>query len=261
MVGLGGCPLPYSVRVGLIDGPVDLAEPALAGTAILSHSVLADGEQPASTAHATGLVSLVAGQGGTDRPAGLAEGATVLSAVAFARDGGLDIARMDRVALALDWLSSMRAEVINLSIAGPENETLGFVLDLVAANGALLIAAAGNDGAGEVSFPASHAGVFGFTAVDAAKRLYRKANLGAGVDFAAPGVDLLVAEGGGTVHRSGTSYAAAVGTAVIAHLSASGKRSAAEVDAALRAGAEDLGQPGRDDRFGWGLIHADGCKN
>lgn len=252
------CPLARRVAVGLIDGPIDPLSPAVKGVNLRARSFLSDADLPGDSAHATDLAALIAGRQGSNRTSGLAVGASLLSAVAFAHGPNGDIARMDSVAEALDWLTGQKADIINMSLAGPRNDSLAYVLELVALAGPALIAATGNDGAPTVSYPASDPNVIAVTAVDIAKRLYRHANRGAEVDFAAPGVDLLVDDGTGPRHLSGTSYATAVGTAVAAHLVAGGAKGSAEVEAQLQTSAEDLGPVGRDDSFGWGLMRASG---
>lgn len=254
----GNCPLPRPVTVGLIDGPIDPQSPPVKGVNMRIRSFLADTDVPGGSAHATDLATLIAARPNSSRTSGLAVGASLLSAVAFAHGPDGDIARMDSVAEALDWLTGQKADIINMSLAGPQNESLAYVLEMVARAGPVLIAATGNDSARTVSYPASDPNVIAITAVDIAKRLYRQANRGAEVDFAAPGVDLLVDDGTGPRHLSGTSYATAVGTAVAAHLVAGGAKSSAEVEAQLKAKAEDLGPVGRDDSSGWGLVRASG---
>lgn len=255
------CPLSRRVAVGLIDGPIDPQSPPIEGVDLRARSFLAGTDMPGGSAHATDLAILIAGRPDRDQTYGLAVGASLISAVAFAHGPDGDIARMDSVAEALDWLTGQKADIINMSLAGPQNDSLGYVLELVARAGPVLIAATGNESARQVSYPASDPNVLAMTAVDIAKRLYRHANRGAEVDFAAPGVDLLVDDGTDPRHLSGTSYATAVGTAVVAHLLAQGAKSYAEVEAQLRTTAQDLGPVGHDDSFGWGLIRASGlCK-
>ena len=264
MVGLDvspACALARPVSVGLLDGPVDTAIPALKDVTVSTFSALALGEVPGSANHATGLASLIAGHDRATGFDGLARGARILSAVAFARDDGQDLARTDAVVAGLDWLVGKGAGVINLSLTGPRNDTLAYVLALVAQQGPILVAAAGNEGRGDVSFPAADPNVLSLTALDARKHLYRNANYGEQVDFAAPGVDVLVAEPGGLAHRSGTSYATAVATAVIAHDLADGTTGPQAVTGRLRRDAEDLGQTGHDPYFGWGLMRFAGCAN
>jgi subtilisin family serine protease len=122
-----------------------------------------------------------------------------------------------------------------------------------------MVAASGNDGAADVAFPASDPNVIAVSAVDAAGRIYSRANRGEDVDFVAPGVDVLVIEGQTATYRSGTSYAAAAATGVIAHLFAGGARSGGEIADLLRDSARDLGTPGHDRMFGWGLLQLQGC--
>ena len=124
-----------------------------------------------------------------------------------------------------------------------------------------MVAASGNDGAAQVAYPGSDPNVIAVTAIDAAKRPYRKANYGAEVEFAAPGVDVLVAEGDGVAYRTGTSYASAVVSGMVAQTLA-GQRGSASIDSLrndLRKSTEDHGNRGRDARFGWGLARIPGC--
>ena len=253
------CPLARQVRVGLIDGPVDTGVPALAGVPVRSTSVLSGGDHQGSADHATGIAALIASPGGSGAPPGIAPGAQIYSVVAFARTGGREVARLENIAQALDWLIESRVELINMSLTGPENETLAELIRLADGKGIVMLAATGNGGREGVAYPASDPRVIGVTAVDAARRLYRKANTGPGVDFAAPGVDVLVpGRGGKASYRSGTSYASAVATAVVAQMMARGTRSREGLLSALGAAAEDLGAPGVDTQFGHGLIRLPG---
>lgn len=256
----GACRLARPVRIGLIDGPVDTARRGLSSVPLVSRSVLDDGDSPADTDHATGLVSLIAMPQGTSDVSGLAVGADIFSAVAFARDDAGNGMRLDHFARALDWLVTERVDIVNMSISGPKNGVLAQLLSAADAGGAVLVAAVGNEGRGVVAYPAADPKVIAITAVDARLRLYGAANTGAEIDFAAPGVDLLVASGDGSGYRSGTSYATAIASAVIAHEIGRGARGRQGVVDTLRRGARDLGEPGRDNRFGWGLLQLSGCR-
>lgn len=252
------CRLPSTVRIGIVDGPIDTGNPALANVAIRSTSVLNDREKQGSTDHATGIAALIAGSG--TLPAGAAPGAQLYSVVAFARNGGRDVARLENIAEALDWLIQSHVGLVNFSLAGPQNATLAEVIRIADENGVVMIAATGNNGRPELAYPASDPRVIAVTAVDADHRAYRKANYGQGIAFAAPGVDVLVPSGNsGGSHRSGTSYASAIATAITAQAMAQGAHGRSAVVAALRQSATDLGPVGYDERFGWGLISAPSC--
>lgn len=253
--GASGCPLPDGFRIGLVDGPVDTVAPMLSGVRVDTRVFLPESAEPAPSHHGTAIAELLAGP--VEAPEGRREHPLILSAVAFGDEGAGVLARTDDLALALDWLASERARVVNLSLAGPPNRVLGEVIAGVAARGMVLVAAAGNDSAG-VAYPASDPNVLAITAVDARSRPYQKANRGREIDFAAPGVDIRLHGPEGTTFRSGTSYAAALGAAVVAHHMA-GPDGAAPLYDRLRASARDLGAAGHDRTFGWGLLQSPTC--
>ena len=206
-----------------MDGPIDDNSPYLHNIRMRSHSVLGQREIPASTSHATGIASLIAATPDEDNNAGLALGAELLAAVAFVNSKNGNVASTGNLVKAIDWLLNEQVEIINLSLTGPYNRTLSRVFAIAADRGAIIVAAAGNDGRPQVAYPGSDPNVIAVTAVDAFKDLYAQASFGDQVEFAAPGVDLLVAEGDGQAYRSGTSYAAAVASALIAHVIGDGR--------------------------------------
>ncbi len=122
-----------------------------------------------------------------------------------------------------------------------------------------MIAASGNDNTGRSALPAAAPEVIAVTAVDAELRPYRRANRGRHIEFAAPGVDLWTAKGGGGGYVTGTSFAAPIVTALAARLGAGASIGITGLRARLAESAQDLGAPGRDTRTGWGLVRAQGC--
>jgi subtilisin family serine protease len=124
--------------------------------------------------------------------------------------------------------------------------------------GHILVAAAGNGGPGAPPvYPAAYPGVIAVTALDGRLKPFRRANRGDYVQFAAPGVDLVVADTRGRQNRqSGTSLAAPFVTAFLAAEAEQGTDGSTTPLDALRAKARDLGMPGRDPVFGWGLVQA-----
>jgi len=253
------CRLDRPVRIGVIDGPVNPGHPALQGVRLSRRSVLAEGERPAPPDHGTAVVQIIAGPG-PGPLSGFAAGAEVLAAAAFGAVRGQPGARLENVAAGLDWLTGQRVRLVNLSMSGAPNRAFARLLALSAGRGAVLVAAAGNDGLSRPQYPAAAPETIAVTAVDAAGRLYRQANRGPHVEFAAPGVDLYVADGrGGGSYRSGTSYAAPIVTAMLARAAQRGMPSLASARRALQQGARDLGPPGRDSAHGHGLISG-GCR-
>jgi len=118
-----------------------------------------------------------------------------------------------------------------------------------------VVAAAGNEGPIEAAVhPAAYPEVVGVTAVDRFQRIYRFANRGDHIDFAAPGVAVWTSVGPAGSEQTGTSFAAPWVTAILANELALASGDLDAVLARLAAESTDLGAPGRDPVFGHGLV-------
>jgi len=158
---------------------------------------------------------------------------------------------------AIDWLAGQGVPVINISLSGPRNPAVAKAVARITARGHLVVAAAGNDGpAAPPVFPGAYEGVVGVTAVDAQDRVYRYANRGDYVDFAARGVAVTTLDQNGAVRdATGTSFAAPVIAArLAAKLRKPGVEASRKAVRELEAEARDLGAKGRDPVYGAGLI-------
>jgi hypothetical protein len=139
----------------------------------------------------------------------------------------------------------------------------------------VVVAAAGNDGAAAVSFPAADAGVIAVSAVRYDRTRPSYANHGSALDLVAPGGDLSVDQDGdgrrdGIFQQTfvpgqtgfcicgfqGTSMAAPQVSAVAALVAARGVSDPAVIEGVLRSTALDLGATGWDSGYGSGLVQA-----
>lgn len=241
-------------RVGMIDTGVDPRIGASRKARVVQKAFGADASapQPHGSAVATLLLDGIASPSGSAAPE-----ATLLAADIFTPGGGSGSAAA--MASALSWLAANGASVINISVTGPPNPVIARVVDAVAARGVAVVAAAGNDGpAAPPVFPGAYPGVVAVTAVDGQGRPYRYANRGAYVMFAARGVEVPVAGPDGAVRQvTGTSFASPLVAVEIARQMR--EPAAASPDKAILAVAShavDLGAPGRDPVFGYGLVGA-----
>jgi subtilisin family serine protease len=141
--------------------------------------------------------------------------------------------------------------VINISLVGPDNPVLARAVQAMLARGHVLVAAVGNDGpAAPPLFPAAYPGVIGVSGVDAHDRILPESGSGDQVAFCALGV-----VGKGFRAMRGTSFAAPIVARSAARLlDAPHADAAAQVRQRLAAEARDLGPPGRDPRYGAGLL-------
>ncbi len=255
-----GCRLPRSVRIGMIDGPVDGRHPALTDASLTTVSLLRESERAAQDDHGTAIAALMIGEDASGILSGFARGAQVFSVAIFSSRWGRERADVERIAAALDYLLARNVRLINMSFSGPDNAVLRIVLDAAAAGGAIMIAAVGNDGSADGALPAASGSVIAVTAVDSRMRRYREANTGPHVEFAAPGVDVFAAKSRRGGYVSGTSFAAPIVTSVAAGLVARGTRALSGIRRQMRNTSYDLGPPGRDPEFGWGLARVANCQ-
>lgn len=238
-------------RVGLIDGGIDRTHPALRTARVTGWGC---GGAAMADPHGTAIASLLVGRDAAF--AGVAAGATLFAADVYCNVPGGGAA--EAVAQALAWLARERVAVVNISLVGPANRLLERAVQALSARGHLIVAAVGNDGpAAPPLYPASYAAVVGVTGVTPARTVLPEAAQGAQVAFTAPGAELAVARAGtrGYAVARGTSYAAPVVAGLLSEMLHLPDRFAAQ--RALRdlaLAAADLGAPGRDAQYGWGLV-------
>ncbi len=245
------------LRLGMADSVIDTSHPAFAGRSIRQRSVLPPGQPIAPPDHGTAIASLLIGRPGSGYD-GLLPGASLIAATIFrGRDPRHPDTTSELILKALDWLAGQRVQVINLSFGGPGDRIMGLAIHRLRQAGIALVAAAGNGGAGPI-YPAAYPDVIAVTAIDASRRRYHAASRGDYLDLAAPGVDLWVARPGGDgLYRSGTSFAVPFVSASAALLLAwDPSRDPVEP---LRWMASDLGPPGKDPEYGYGLLRAPPC--
>jgi hypothetical protein len=250
-----------AVTVGVVDTGVNPDHEALAGGRVEVLTLRADGEPPSDRKHGTAVVALLAGQPGSRIP-GLVPAARIVAADPFSRVGTDERSDVFALVSAVEAVAAAGAQVVNLSLAGPENRVLADAVRRQLEAGTVLVAAVGNAGPRAApQFPAAYPGVIGVTALDGRDRVWRRAVQGDQVDFAAPGVAVATAASiRGLRPQTGTSFATPFVTAAAAMLVASDPAlTPAMVEERLAQAAADLGGPGRDPVFGHGLVQAEGA--
>ena len=223
--------LPGNVTVGIIDTEVTSAD-SLALAGFKAKRIFSDTDKPSPADHGNAVAAIVAGTGQGFE--GLAQGVTLRAAGVIREVApGINATNPLLVAQALDWMVGEKAQVVNLSLGSASDAVLAAVVGKSLAAGMVLVAAAGNGGpAAAPSYPAAYPGVIAVTAVDAQKRLYARANRGAYVAIAAPGVDVWVptaANDSKGKYMSGTSFASPFVTAAVAQALAAQSAAPAKV--------------------------------
>ena len=177
-------------------------------------------------------------------------------------------------------------KVINMSLGGGgTSNSISTAITRAVGRGVTVVAAAGNDGEGTISFPASLSNVIAVGAIDGRKRRAPYSNFGSALDVVAPGGDNDRDDTGpglrpdnrpdGILQQTfdpdtaaetgrfddfayffvvGTSQACPHVAALAALLYHQGITDPAAIQKSIESTAEDLGAPGRDDNFGHGLL-------
>lgn len=246
-------------KIGLIDTAINPDHPSLGDARLEVVRITDDAVPQSGRQHGTAVAALLVGAAGSRAP-GLLPSSEVIAVDAFRRLGGsADVASTFDLVRALDMLAGREVRVINLSLAGPDNALLKRTVDAMIGRGAILVAAVGNAGPrAKPLYPAGYDGVIAVTAVDRGRNPYRRANQGEHVDIAAPGVNVWTAASiNGARPKSGTSFAAPFVSAAAAVLLAERPDlTPVQMAEALSGLAQDIGSPGKDQVFGWGLLDA-----
>jgi len=167
----------------------------------------------------------------------------------------------------LQWCVRNKMNAINMSIGTYMNyQTMKLTVEAVNRAGIVQVAAAGNSGGEQVIYPAAYPPCLAISATNKDNEIAYFSSTGPEVDFSAPGQYVF-----STIRRnripgygilSGTSMATphVTGTAALIITmpdpNGDGVWSPAEVRERLKKTATDLGDEGKDNLFGYGLIDA-----
>ncbi len=231
------------VRVAILDTGVD-SEMGFPAELRLWRDYLGT---DADARHGTSVASIISG------PDGVAPASTLLSFRVLDEDGvgnSFDLARG-----IVDAVDS-GAQIINLSV-GVYGESPVLLEAIRYAHGArvLMVASAGNEAIERLPYPAADPRVLAVTAIDADSQHPLFPNQARGIDFAAPGVGIVVHDGTEVTLFSGTSAAAPMVSGTLAALISENPRMAPEgVVALMRQHLDDAGMPGPDPTYGEGIL-------
>lgn len=245
--------------VAVLDTGIDFNHPDLTGRILTGYDfVNNDGDPFDDRGHGTsvaGIISAVADNGvGIAGVAGLAD-VKILPVKVLDRDGygtALDIAKGIRYAV------QSGVQVINLSFGGDfKSFEIQDAINFAIQSGCLVIAAAGNDGKNEVSFPASISGVIAVSAMNKLTNRAYFSNYGPEVFLTAPGENIMtVLKGGNYGYVSGTSFSAPYVSGIASVLLGFKYQGTESLTQMLADSAADIGPAGKDNEFGYGLVNA-----
>lgn len=246
------------VVVAVLDTGVDGSHPDLAGRVLRGFdartgALRGDTDPNGHGTHVAGIIAAIAGNGiGVE---GFASGVSVLPVRVLGADGYGDDADL---ATGMVWAVDNGADIINMSVGGAEDMSLlrdaaryAYERDV------LLVASAGNDAlwGNAPSFPAAIPEVVAVGAVSQGDMRAMFSNTGPYLELVAPGSSIVSTwPGGRYLYSSGTSMSAPFVSASAALVMASTGLRGSGLRSALTSSALDLGSPGRDSEFGFGMV-------
>ena len=247
------------VKVAIIDTGIDYGHPDLAANYRGGCDFVNGDDDPMDDhSHGTHVAGIVAARDDDAGVIGVAPDAELYALkILDASGSGND---SDLIA-AMEWAVTHSMQVVNLSLGTSTDP--GFlvrqVFDEAATAGIVTVAAAGNaDFFGligdTVQWPARYDSVIAVGATDNVDSLAYYSSTGPEVELAAPGNNIYsTVLNGQWATKSGTSMAAPHVAGTAALVIAAGY---ADVRDRLRATADELGVPGRDTWYGYGLVDA-----
>lgn len=264
-----------SIKVAIIDTGIDYTHPDLSANYLLGYDfVNKDWDPKDDNGHGTHVAGIIAAV--DDGPnyggfsvIGVAPQVSLYIAKALDANG---VGSTSNLVAALDAAARYGVDVVNMSLGSPfSSKTLQSACDRAYRAGVLLVAAAGNEALPILDAPARYSSVVSVGAINAANQRATFSNYSKYLELCAPGVDVLSTLPTYTVtlngalygyqmnydYLSGTSMACphVTGAAALV-LAAYPTWTNAQVRQQLVATATDLGAPGRDNYYGYGLVDA-----
>lgn len=213
--------------------------------------------------HGTHVAGIIAADDDNDGCVGIAPKSKIMSIKALEKKGTKGTGKTSWVVAGINAAIEAEVDIINMSIGGTsvKDELLGNAVKNALDNDILVVCAAGNitGGNAKVFYPAAYDGVIAVSAVkkseDSVTIDTSYSNYGSFVDIAAPGSRILSPIPDNYGYKSGTSMACPVisGAAALL-LSKKSDLTNAQICELMYDTAIDMGDSGRDDYYGNGVV-------
>lgn len=245
------------IIIALVDTGVDLNHPDLKDNLVQGVNLIEQGSPPQDDhGHGTNVAGVLAAVGNNSAGvAGLLWKAKIMPIKALEKDGSGDEVNLGKgIRYAVD--NGAKIVVLSLGLYKYSNY-LQEIVQYAENKGVLLVAATGNDGQA-IKYPAAYPTVLAVGGIRMDRTVVPRSNFGPELDLVAPWNVFTTALNGGYDYNEGTSMAAPQAAAVAAMIWARNPDwKPYQVRQHLRMTAEDLLEPGWDEKTGYGLLRAD----
>ncbi len=264
---------PYTgkgVKIGVIDSGIDVnhSELDVKGGMCALDALCPEGTPyQDDLGHGTHVAGIIAAKKNGAGIIGVAPDSELYSIKVI---NNLNTGTTTQIVKGIEWAIHNKMDILNMSITTKRNDpALELALNQAYEEGIILVGAAGNEGFGEitnsVTYPAKYDSVIAVSAInDDLTKLY-ESSMGPEVELTAPGskirstyprvLDTSDGKRDGYTTLSGTSMAAPHVAGVAALLKERYPlMKNYEIRSILTSTAKDIGEPGKDDEFGYGLL-------
>lgn len=206
-----------SVKIAILDTGIEESHPDLFGKVTSSKNFTTSStifDQYGHGTHVAGIAAATTNNG--SGVAGVGYNTALLNGKVLGDDGS---GYNSWIASGITWAADQGAQVISMSLGGPSySKTLEDAVNYAWSKGSVVVAAAGNDGNSNPSYPGYYTNAIAVAATDSNDTKASWSNYGNWVDVAAPGINIYSTyKGSSYATMSGTSMATpfAAGTAAL----------------------------------------------
>lgn len=265
-----------NIKVAVVDSGIDNQHEDLAAGIIVADTVVPASEYGENSrfeasyegsqdnfGHGTHVAGIIGARDNGIGCNGIAPECSIISIKALEKSGSRGVGKTSWVCAGIRRAIAEGADIINLSLGGTsvKDELLLTVIQEAMDEGIVVVCAAGNiTGTPQVFYPGAYEETIAVSALkqlgDSMTFASAYSNYGDWIDISAPGSSIKSTVPGGYGTKSGTSMACPVVAGSIALLQAKDANlSNEEICALLYDSATDMGEEGKDDKYGHGALN------
>ncbi len=246
------------IKIAVVDSGIDYTHPDLNDNYKGGYDFVNNDNDPMDDhGHGTKVAGIIAAEDNAFGVLGVAPEASIYGLKVLRSDG---VGYSSNIIRAIEWAVDNDMDIVSMSI-GSNAGSYAYqqAVNNAYNSGVLLVASAGNSGStatDNVMYPAKYDSVIAISAMNQVDGICSFSSVGPAVELTAPGIYLKTTAVGGGYYNyfAGTSAAAPFVSGVAALMMASDPTlTNVEIREQLRDNAIDLGESGRDIKYGYGL--------
>ena len=245
-----------ALLIGVLDTGVDANHPDLQGK-VLAGSSLSDVDLMDDIGHGTEVSGIIAAN--TNNNQGIAGITWNTKIVSLKITDEYGQAKVSALVTALEQAYLKGVKIVQISLSTNQfSQVLKNTIQEAHDRGILIVSTSGNTGIEELRYPATFDGVIGVGAVNESKQLESYSTTGEHVTLVAPGSYIYTTSSNSTYNKvSGTSFSAPqIAGAAALVWSINPRLTNDQIKEILIRSAEDLGDIGKDKKYGYGILNA-----